>query len=170
MTNPYAPFEYCMQYADDYMPGAEQITSSDPATLKGLMEVWRDAANQLNATQMQLDHARGKLSAMDSRRQEAEAESSALRNQLKASEEEKKLAVQELNGFRKQSREYKGNAEKLRRHRDELAEKVKSVRAVRTKLNDRREYWEKKVNPKTNPSVYKSIVNALDEALGDSDG
>lgn len=164
MTNPYQGFEYKM-HAEDYLPAAEQITPADPATLKGLMEVWRDTANQLNAEKLLTEEARSKTSrAYEEYQKELEAKL-RLEDEVKKEKELKDLAIQELNGFREQHKEH---LEKIRRHRDELAEKVKQARATRTALDDFLEVFDDGGDTLEPIDILRDVADRLEKDLGDS--
>jgi len=167
MTNPYQGFEYQM-HAEDYLPAAEQITPADPATLKGLMEVWRDTANQLNAEKLLTEEARSKTSrAYEEYHKELEAKLK-LEDEVKKEKELKDLAIQELNGFREQHKEEKEHLEKVRRHRDELAEKVGQARATRTALNDWLEVFDNGDDAINPIDALREVAERLERDLGDS--
>lgn len=164
MTNPYQGFEYQM-HAEDYLPAAEQITSADPATLKGLMEVWRDTANQLNAERLLTEEARSKTTrAYEEYHKELEAKLK-LEDEVKKEKELKDLAIQELNGFKEQHKE---NLEKIRRHRDELAQKVKRARATRTALSERLAEFDNEKCVIHPIEILREISERLNIDLGDS--
>ena len=163
MTNPYQGFEYKM-YAEDYLPAAEQIVPADPATLKGLMEVWRDTANQLNAEKLLTEEARSKTTrAYEEYHKELEAKLK-LEDEVREEKELKDLAIQELNGFREQHKEH---LEKIRRHRDELAEKVKNARATRTGLNGFLEVFDDGADTLDPIDILRDVAERLNKDLGD---
>lgn len=167
MTNPYQGFEYNM-HVEDYLPASEQIAPADPATLKGLMEVWRDTANQLNAEKLLTEEARSKTSrAYEEYQKELEAKLK-LEDEIKKEKELKDLAIQELNGFREQYKEQKEHLEKIRRHRDELAEKVKQARATRTGLNGWLEVFDDGANTLEPIDILRDVADRLERDLGDS--
>lgn len=168
MTNPYQGFEYKM-HPEDYLPGEEQIAPIDPATLKGLMEVWRDTANQLNAEKLLTEKARSKTArAYEEYQKELEAKL-RLEDEVKKEKELKDLAIQELNGFREQHKEQKEQLEKIRRHRDELAEKVGQARATRTALNEWLEAFDNGDDTPEPLNILRDIAERLERDLGDGD-
>ena len=163
MTNPYKGFEYQM-HIEDYLPAEEQIAPADPATLKGLMEVWRDTANQLNAEKLLTEEARSKTArAYEEYHKELEAKLK-LEDEIKKEKELKDLAIQELNGFREQQKEH---LEKIRRHRDELAEKVKQARATRTGLNGWLEVFDDGDDTLEPIDILRDVAKRLEKDLGD---
>lgn len=164
MTNPYKGFEYQM-HAEDYLPTAEQITPADPATLKGLMEVWRDTANQLNAEKLLTEKShQNYVSVHEKYMSELEAKLK-LEDEIKKEKEFKDLAIQELNGFREQHKEH---LEKIRRHRDELAEKVKQARATRTGLKGFLEVFDDGADTLEPIDILRDVAKRLEKDLGDS--
>lgn len=166
MTNPYQGFEYQM-HIEDYLPAEEQIAPADPATLKGLMEVWRDTANQLNAEKLLTEEARSKTTrAYEEYQKELEAKLK-LEQEVKKEKELKDLAIQELNGFREQCKEQKGHLEKIRRHRDELAEKVGQARATRTALNGFLEVFDDGDDTLEPIDILRDVAERLEKDLGD---
>lgn len=167
MTNPYQGFEYKM-HAEDYLPASEQITSVDPATLKGLMEVWRDTANQLNAEKILAEKAHGDYIGLHEKYMSEVEAKFKLEDEVKKEKELKDLAIQELNGFREQYKEEKEHLEKVRRHRDELAEKVGQARAARTALNDFLEAFDDGDDTINPIDALREIAERLDRDLGDS--
>lgn len=167
MTNPYQGFEYKM-HAEDYLPAEEQIAPADPATLKGLMEVWRDTANQLNAEKLLTEEARSKTArAYEEYHKELEAKLN-LEDEIKKEKELKDLAIQELNGFREQYKEQKEHLEKIRSHRDELAEKVKQARATRTALDGFLEVFDDGDDTLEPIDILRDVADRLEKDLGDS--
>jgi len=146
MTNPYQGFEYKM-HAEDYLPAAEQITSADPATLKGLMEVWRDTANQLNAEKMLAEKSHQNYVSVH------EKYMSEMNEKLKLEDEVKKE---------------KEHLEKMRRHRDELAQKVKRARATRTALSERLAEFDNEKCVIHPIEILREISERLNIDLGDS--
>ena len=164
MTNPYQGFEYKM-HIEDYLPAEEQIAPADPATLKGLMEVWRDTANQLNAEKLLTEEARSKTArAYEEYHKEIEAKLK-LEDEVKKEKELKELAIQELNGFREQNKEQKEHLEKVRRHRDELADMVANTRKTLTELDEwlaKYDNGEAKTEP---PEVLLMIAAMLHQSL-----
>lgn len=154
-------------HAEDYLPAAEQITPADPATLKGLMEVWRDTANQLNAEKLLIEEARSKTArAYEEYHKELEAKLK-LEDEVKKEKELKDLAIQELNGFREQYKEQKEHLERIRRHRDELAEKVKNARATQTGLNGWLEAFDDGANTLEPVDILRDVAKRLEKDLGD---
>ena len=166
MTNPYQGFEYKM-HAEDYLPGEEQIAPADPATLKGLMEVWRDTANQLNAERLLKEEAHSKTATTYEEYQKELAAKLKLEEELRKEKELKDLAIQELNGFREQSKERKAHLEKVRRHRDELAEKVGQARATRTALDDFLEAFDDGDDTLEPIDILRDVADRLEKYLGD---
>ena len=168
MTNPYNGYEYKM-HPEDYLPGEEQIAPTDPATLKGLMEVWRDTANQLDAERMisKKDHE-DFTSIHEKYMSELDAKL-RLEQEVKKEKELKDLAIQELNGFREQYKEQKDHLEKIRRHRDELAEKVGQARATRTDLNGFLEAFDDGDDTLEPIDILRQLSRSLNIDLGDGD-
>lgn len=163
MTNPYQGFEYQM-HAEDYLPTAEQISPADPATLKGLMEVWRDTANQLNAEKMLAEKSHARYTSVHEKYLSELEAKLKLEDEVKKEKELKDLAIQELNGFREQ---YKEHLEKIRRHRDELAEKVKQARATRTALDGFLEVFDDGDDTIAPIDALRDIAGRLGKDLGD---
>lgn len=168
MTNPYQGFEYKM-HPEDYLPGEEQISSADPAMLKGLMEVWRDTANQLNAEKLLKEEANSKTASAYEEYQKELAAKLKLEDEVKKEKELKDLAIQELNGFREQCKEQKGHLEKVRRHRDELAEKVGQARATRTALDGFIEAFDDGDDTLEPIDILRDVAERLERNLGDGD-
>lgn len=166
MTNPYQGFEYKM-HAEDYLPTAEQITPADPATLKGLMEVWRDTANQLNAEKLLASKSHENYISVHGKYMSELEEKLKLEDEVKKEKELKDLAIQELNGFREQHKEQKDHLEKIRRHRDELAEKVKQARATRTALDGFLEVFDDGADTLEPIDILRDVADRLERDLGD---
>ena len=166
MTNPYQGFEYKM-HAEDYLPASEQITPADPATLKGFMEVWRDTANQLNAEKLLAEKAHGNYTSLHEKYMSEVEAKFKLEDEVKKEKELKDLAIQELNGFREQYKEEKEHLEKVRRHRDELAEKAGQARATRTALNGWLEAFDNGDDTINPIDALREIAERLDRDLGD---
>lgn len=166
MTNPYQGFEYKM-HAEDYLPGTEQIVPADPATLKGLMEVWRDAANQLNAEKLLAEKAHSRYTSVHEKYLSEMEEKLKLEEEVKKEKELKDLAIQELNGFREQHKEQKEHLEKIRRHRDELAEKVGQARATRTALDDFLGEFDDGGDTLEPIDILRDVAERLEKDLGD---
>lgn len=166
MTNPYQGFEYQM-HAEDYLPTAEQITPADPATLKGMMEVWRDTANQLNAEKLLTEKAHDNYVSVHEKYLNAQSEKLKLEQEVKKEKELKDLAIQELNGFREQHKEQKDHLEKVRRHRDELAEKVGQARATRTALDDFLEAFDDGDDTLEPIDILRDVADRLEKDLGE---
>ncbi len=167
MTNPYKELERNVRDNGWMIPQQEQIVGAEPGTMKAIMEVWRDTANQLNGTQAMLNQAREDNALLQSDLEREREETQAVKDLLKQREEYRKQTDREHG---KEMGKADAHIDKLRRHRDELEEKVKGVRKVRTDLNKRIELWGKGVEPKQDAAdMSKVIVNALNDALGDSD-
>ena len=168
MTNPYKGYEYQM-HPEDYLPGAEQIAPTDPATLKGLMEVWRDTANQLNAEKLLAEKSHQNYTSVHEKYLSEMEEKLKLKEEVKKEKELKDLAIQELNGFREQYKEQKEHLEKVRRHRDELAEKVGQTRATRTALDGFLEAFDDGDDTLEPIDILRDIAERLERDLGDGD-
>lgn len=166
MTNPYKGYEYKM-HAEDYLPAAEQITPADPATLKGLMEVWRDTANQLNAEKLLTEKSHQNYVSVHEKYMSEQSAKLKLEDEVKKEKELKDLAIQELNGFRGQWKEQKEHLEKVRRHRDELAEMVKLARATRTGLNGFLEVFDDGADTLEPIDILRDVAKRLEKDLGD---
>lgn len=166
MTNPYSRLEH-ERYAEDYLPGEEQIASADPAILKGLMEVWRDTANQLNAEKLLTKKSHENYVSVHEKYMSEMKEKLKLEDEVKKEKELKDLAIQELNGFREQYKEQKEHLEKIRRHRDELAEKVGQARATRTALNEWLEAFDNDNHMLGPVGTLREIADRLEKDLGD---
>lgn len=145
MTNPYKGFEYQM-HAEDYLPGEEQIAPADPATLKGLMEVWRDTANQLDAEKLLAEKSHSRFISI---------------NEKYLSEMEEKLKLEA------EIKKEKEHLEKIRRHRDELAQKVKRARATRTVLSERLAAFDNEKRAIDPIEILREISERLSIDLGD---
>lgn len=166
MSNPYQGYEYKM-HAEEYLPAEEQITPADPATLKGLMEVYRDTANQLNAEKLLTAKAHKDFTNMHEDYVNELSAKLKLEDEVKKEKELKDLAIQELNGFREQHKEQKEHLEKIRRHRDELAEKVKNARATRTALSERLAAFDNEKRAIDPIEILREISERLSIDLGD---
>lgn len=157
MTNPYSQLE-SFTYAEDCLPGEEQIKPTSPEATKGLMEVWRDTANQLDAEKMRSEKAhKDYVSAHESYTNELQAKLK-LQEELRKEKELKKLATQELNGFKEQS-------QKLRRHRDELAGKVQKARETSANLDEWIEIFDRGESRFTPEEILRDIARALNKDL-----
>lgn len=168
MTNPYQGVEYAMQ-PEDYLPAEEQIKPTDPRTLKGLMEVWRDTANQLNAEKVLAEKAHKDFTSMHEKYMNELEEKLKLEEELRKEKELKDLAVQGLNGFREQLKDEKEHLEKVRRHRDELAEMVKKARESRNALNDWIESYDIGMAATEPIAAIRTISHLLATDLGAAD-
>lgn len=161
MTNPYSQLE-SFTYAEDCLPAEEQIAPADPATLKGLMEVWRDTANQLDAERMISKRAKADYSSAYENYVSEQTARLDLEDELKKEKELKKLAIQELNGFKEQSQK---QLEKLRRHRDDLMGKVMDARKTSANLNEWIEAFDRGESKFTPKEILRDIARALNKDL-----
>lgn len=165
MTNPYQGYEYKM-HAEDYLPEQEQIIPADPETLKGLMEVYRDTANQLNAESMRLDQAYSENNDLQIRLRERQEECAELRKEIQALESAKKFAESTSTLLGDELADYKKRFEKIYRHRDELADRVQKARKAHHCLKD----WlseDEATDEPTNPyEVLQRLEEQLEDALG----
>ena len=165
MTNPYQGFEYQM-HAEDYLPAEEQITPADPATLKGLMEVWRDTANQLNAQTMRLEQEQSERHDVERDLQISNDLQSELKTKIQELEAAKKFAENTSTLLGDELADYKKRFEKIYRHRDELAEKVKKARATCAELADWIEKHETSIIQMEVDDALKHTLHRLHEDLG----
>lgn len=133
MTNPYRELEHNVRDNEWMIPQQEQIVGSDPGIMKALMEVWRDTANKLNALQMLLDQAREDNMLLQT---DLQREQEATQELDKKWNEEKKRLNHSVQEREKQVKAEKGRSEKLRRHRDELADMVGQARKILGALKD----------------------------------
>lgn len=168
MTNPYNGYEYKM-HPEDYLPGEEQITPADPATLKGLMEVWRDTANQLNAEKLLAEKARDDFASIHEKYMSELNAKLKLEDEVKKEKELKALAIQGLNEGKERYKEQKEHLEKIRRHRDELAEKVGQARATRTALNEWLEVFDDGGDTLEPIDILRDVADRLEKDLGEGD-
>lgn len=166
MTNPFINLEYLDSPDDGYLPGEEQIIPADPETLKGLMEVYRDTANQLNAESMRLDQAYSENNDLQIRLRERQEECAELRKEIQALESAKKFAENASTLLGDELADYKKRFEKIYRHRDELAEKVKKARATRAELADWIEKHEAGMTQMDVDDALKHTLHRLHEDLG----
>lgn len=166
MTNPYQGFEYNM-HIEDYLPGEEQIAPADPATLKGLMEVYRDTANQLNSQKMLVEKSHKDFDNMHEDYVNELSAKLKLEDEVKKERELKDLAIQELNEVKKQSQK---QLEKLRRHRDELAEKVMEARKMSGSLSEWLDGHDNGDVLESPTDVLRQVATSLHEVLGVHEG
>lgn len=166
MTNPYSGLEH-ISSATDYLPAEEQIQVNSPGLTKGIMEVWRDTANQLDAERMISKKAHEDFTSIHKKYMSELDAKLRLEQEVKKEKELKKLAIQELNGFKEQYKEQKEHLEKIRRHRDELAEKVGQARATRTALNEWLEAFDNDNHMLEPIEALREIANRLEKDLGE---
>ena len=166
MTNPFINLEHLASPEDGYLPEQEQIIPADPETLKGLMEVYRDTANQLNAESMRLDQAYSENNDLQIRLRERQEECAELRKEIQALESAKKFAENASTLLGDELGDYKKRFEKIYRHRDELADRVQKARKAHYGLKD----WlseDVATDEPTNPyEVLQSLEEQLEDALG----
>ena len=166
MTNPFINLEHLASLEDGYLPEQEQIIPADPETLKGLMEVYRDTANQLNAESMRLDQAYSENNDLQIRLRERQEECAELRKEIQALESAKKFAENASTLLGDELGDYKKRFEKIYRHRDELADRVQKARKAHYGLKD----WlseDVATDEPTNPyEVLQSLEEQLEDALG----
>ena len=166
MTNPFINLEHLASPEDGNLPEQEQIIPADPETLKGLMEVYRDTANQLNAESMRLDQAYSENNDLQIRLRERQEECAELRKEIQALESAKKFAENASTLLGDELADYKKRFEKIYRHRDELADRVQKARKAHYGLKD----WlseDVATDEPTNPyEVLQSLEEQLEDALG----
>lgn len=161
MTNPYSHLEHSLP-TEEYLPAEEQIKPHSPEAIKGIMEVWRDTANQLDAERMiskraKEDHSNAYESYVNEQLARLD-----LQEDLRKEKELKDLAIQELNGFKEQSQK---QLEKLRRHRNDLAGKVQSARKTSTNLNEWLEVFDRGDSQFEPIDILQDVARELNEEL-----
>lgn len=161
MTNPYSGLEH-ISSATDYLPAEEQIQANSPELTKGIMEVWRDTANQLDAERMISKRAQADYSDAYESYVNEQCARLELQEDLRKEKERKDLAIQELNGFKEQSQK---QLEKLRRHRDELTGKVQNARKTSTNLNEWLEVFDKGDSQFAPIDILRDVARELNEEL-----
>lgn len=166
MTNPYSHLEHAL-HAEDYLPAEEQIKPTSPEATKGIMEVWRDTANQLDAERMISKRAKADYASTYENYVKEQTARLDLEDELRKEKELKKLAIQELNGFKEQSQK---QLEKLRRHRDELAEKVMEARKMSGSLSEWLDGHDNGDVLESPVDVLRQVATSLHEVLGVHEG
>lgn len=165
MTNPFINLEHLASPDDGYLPGQEQIIPADPETLKGLMEVYRDTANQLNAESMRLDQAYSENNDLQIRLRERQEECAELRKEIQALESAKKFAENASTLLGDELGDYKKRFEKIYRHRNKLADMVANSRKALTELDEWLDKYDNGKNESKPIEVLLMIAAMLHQAL-----
>ncbi|NWO15743.1 MAG: hypothetical protein HLX46_02615 [Corynebacterium sp.] len=140
MTNPFKQFE--QEYIEhDYMlPSTQQITTTDSGAIKTMMEVYRDTANHLDATEVKLAQEMSRYEELqhDFRHEKDVSENTnlELKKDIQALKEEKKFAQNTSKLLGDELADYKKRFEKIYRHRNELADMVANTRKTLTELDE----------------------------------
>ena len=166
MTNPFKYFEHEMYDRDHLLQREEQIAAADPSAIKSLMEVYRDTANQLNAQTMRLEQEQSERHDVERDLQISNDLQSELKTKIQELESAKKLAENTSTLLGDELADYKKRFEKIYRHRDELAEKVKKARATRAELADWIEKHEPGIIQMEVNDALKHTLHRLHEDLG----
>ena len=166
MTNPFQYFEHEMYDRGHLLQCDEQIAAADPSAIKSLMEVYRDTANQLNAETMRLEQEKSERHDVERDLQISNDLQSELKTKIEELEAAKKFAENTSTLLGDELTDYKKRFEKIYRHRDELAEKVKKARATCAELADWIEKHETSIIQMEVEDALKHTLHRLREDLG----
>ena len=166
MTNPFKQFEQEYIEHDYMMPSAQQITATDPGTIKTMMEVYRDTANHLDATEVKLAQEMARYEELQHDCRHEKDVSEELRSRLKHLDEMKTIAEKTLEFVKSQRDDTSKQFDNLRQHRDELADRVQKARKAHYGLKD----WLSEDDASDDPANPYEVLQRLEEQLEDALG
>ena len=165
MTNTFINLEHLASPEDGYLPEQEQIIPADPETLKGLMEVYRDTANHLNAQTMRLEQEQSERHDVERDLQISNDLQSELKTKIQELESAKKFAENASKILGDELADYKKRFEKIYRHRNKLADMVANSRKALTGLDEWLDKYDNGKNESEPIEVLLMIAAMLHQAL-----